>query len=312
LAWPGGAMMSSPPWYLGNFSDESLLFLTSSDSMASHFSMVVKSVLEGNEYHAEVFPENEARPDPRRGWSSDGLYLRGIPLGSKDPSYRGLGFGASVVGARAHGILLDDPLTQEEARSPTVVAKARQFHDMTLDARLHPDGWELAIMTRWHENDLAAHLAAKDEWDVLEMPAISETGEALWPERYPLAWLEAKRASIGGPLFSALYQGDPSALGGDVFKASAWFRPLPADFFERRADGKAPRDRLVSSGARTASPRAIGSWCCRPGTWRSPSRPQLTTPPASPSGSTPASTPSSCTSTAADSACHRPATRWWS
>lgn len=218
-----------PPWYLGNHPDHSLLFFTSSDTMARQFGGTVKTTLESNDAHTAVFPASAVRPDQGRGWSTDGLYLRGVPAGSKDPSYRALGYGAAVVGARAHGIILDDPLTQEQARSPVEQLKARQYHDLTVDSRLHPNGWELAIMTRWHDNDLAAHLGNKAEWETLHLPALDDDGEALWPERFPADWLEAKRAEIGGALFACIYQGDPRSLGGLVFKESSWFRDLPSD-----------------------------------------------------------------------------------
>jgi predicted phage terminase large subunit-like protein len=218
-----------PPWYLGNHPDHSILFFTSSDTMARQFGGTVKTTLESNDGHSAVFADRSARPDPGRGWSTDGLYLRGVPAGSKDPSYRALGYGAAVVGARAHGIILDDPLTQEQARSPVEQLKARQYHDLTVDSRLHPDGWELAIMTRWHDNDLAAHLMANPQWETLILPALDDKDQALWPERFSTEWLHAKRAEISGSLFNCIYQGDPRALGGLVFKESAWFRPLPAD-----------------------------------------------------------------------------------
>jgi predicted phage terminase large subunit-like protein len=217
-----------PPWYLGNHPDHSLLFFTSSDTMARQFGGTVKSTLEGNEAHAAVFHDRSGPTqivDGRRMACTCGVCQRA----AKIPSYRALGYGAAVVGARAHGIILDDPLTQEEARSPVEQLKARQYHDLTVDSRLHPDGWELAIMTRWHDNDLAAHLASKSEWETLHLPALGDDGDALWPERFPAAWLEAKRAEIGGALFACIYQGDPRSMGGLVFKESAWFRPMAAD-----------------------------------------------------------------------------------
>lgn len=206
-----------------------MLFFTSSDAMARQFGGTVKATLEANELHADVFGDPACRPDQERGWSTDGLYLKGTPHGSKDPAYRALGYGASAIGARAHGVILDDPLTQEQARSPVEQEKAKRYHDMTVDSRLHPDGWALAIMTRWHENDLAAHLMSKRDWATLVMPALGEDGSALWPDRFPRAWLEAKRAEIGGPLFACLYQGDPTSLGGEIFRPD-WFRRLPDDF----------------------------------------------------------------------------------
>jgi predicted phage terminase large subunit-like protein len=204
--------------------------------MAHQFGTTVKATLEENERHLVTFPSKDARPDPERGWSTDGLYLQGTPSSSKDPAYRAIGFGAATLGARAHGIILDDPMTQEQAQSETEQVRAKAYHDMTIDTRLHPDGWEIAIMTRWHEQDLAAHLMAKDEWDTVLMPAIGYwgDGEALWPERFPLAWLEAKRLGLDGGQFDAVYQGDPTSLGGSVFKSANWFRPLPDGFAEIR------------------------------------------------------------------------------
>ncbi len=221
-----------PPWYLATHPDHSVLFFTSSDTMARQFGTTVRLTLESNEQHQTAFPQGEGRPDKARGWSTDGLYLAGAPAGSKDPSYRALGYGASVIGGRAHGIILDDPLTQEQAQSAVEQVKARQYHDMTVDSRLHPDGWEIAIMTRWHESDLASHLMAKPDWRTVAMPALGYWSEdaALWPERFPREWLLAKQQDIGGPLFNCLYQGDPSSLGGSVFKEAAWFRPFPPNF----------------------------------------------------------------------------------
>lgn len=235
LAPPGHAKSTwlsliFPPWYLGRHPDHSLIFLTSSDTGAQQFGTTVKMALAENERHAATFPESTVRPDEERGWSADGLYLKGTPKGSKDPAYRAVGWGASIIGARAHGIIIDDPLTQVQAQSAVEQIKAKQYYDMTVDSRAHPDAWQVAIMTRWHDLDLANHLMGKEDWDTLLMPAIGywEEGAALWPERFPIAWLEAKRKP-NIPQFNAMYQGDPTGLGGQVFKSADWFRPLPAD-----------------------------------------------------------------------------------
>lgn len=222
-----------PPWYLGNFPDHSLLFFTSSGEMAYQFSTTVKTTLEANERHGLVFPGTAARPNPERGWSSDGLYLAGTPDGSKDPAYRAVGYGAATIGARAHGIILDDPLTQEDARSATVQQRAKAYYDLTVDSRLQPDGWTIAIMTRWHERDLASHLMAKPEWETITLPALAgpsdplgrPKGASIWPERFSVAWFELKRVSIGSAEFACAYQGNPKALESGPFKRH-WFRQV--------------------------------------------------------------------------------------
>lgn len=76
--------------------------------------------------------------------------------------------------------------------------------------------------TRWHEDDLSGWLLAehKDEgWVTLDLPAINDDGEALWPEQYPIEALENIKRMIGARDWSALYQQRPAPEEGDYFRA---------------------------------------------------------------------------------------------
>lgn len=261
IAPPGHAKSSVlsmvfPAWYLGRHPDHHLIFLTSNDAMSNQFATTVQMAVDENPKHQLAFPADAARPDKTRGWSLDGLYLKGTPGNVKDPAYRSVGWGSSVIGARAHGIIIDDPLTQEKATSQLEQAKAKQYYDLTINSRLVPNAWVVAIMTRWHQSDLAAHFIKRAEeedgdWEVLNMPALAPEdnpypwGRALWPERFPVKDLEKTRREIGGPLFQAMYQGDPTSLGGEVYRNERWFRPLPDGFDRREIDGKTPRQKLT-------------------------------------------------------------------
>ena len=81
--------------------------------------------------------------------------------------------------------------------------------------------------TRWHEDDLTGRLLAAQEtggeqWRHLHMPAIDTEGNALWPERWPLADLERVRAAVGSRVFEAQYQGRPAPDAGNVFNREWW------------------------------------------------------------------------------------------
>ena len=97
-------------------------------------------------------------------------------------------------------------------------------------------------MHRLHEDDLVGHVLAQEDWEVVSFPAIAvadEThridtlagpriftrrqGEALHPEREPLAILEQIRRTIGEYNFAGQYQQMPAPQGGGMVKA-AWFR----------------------------------------------------------------------------------------
>jgi predicted phage terminase large subunit-like protein len=252
LVAPPGAAKSTyvsfvlPLWYLGCHPDRSVLAITSSDAMAHQFHTTVALGLAANPQHGAVFPEAPCRPDPARGWSTDGLYLRGVPAGTKDPSYRCSGFSASVIGSRAHCLLLDDPVTQETATSPVEMARVRQLLDMTLLPRLHPDGSALCITTRWGEDDVAAHLL-KQGWALLHTPALGdfpwlapddprdEEGRgSLWPAQWSLEWLLAERRRLGGAQWSTVWMGDPVAVGAGLFRPE-WLRPLPPAYLSEVA-----------------------------------------------------------------------------
>jgi predicted phage terminase large subunit-like protein len=216
-----------PSWLLGRSPERSVLFLTSSDVNARHYGSVVKSTLEGNPRHELAFPAAGARPDVARGWSTDGLFLQATP--GKDPAYRSVGFGSSVIGARADVLILDDPLTQEQSQSEVEQLRAARYLDATLLTRLNPGGIVIMVSTRWAEGDLPGHVLPRPEWQVIHQPALDDVGEALWPARFPTAALRAIEREIGGPMFAAVYQGNPTALGGLIFESAAWFKSWPDD-----------------------------------------------------------------------------------
>jgi predicted phage terminase large subunit-like protein len=246
-----------PCWYLGRHPDHTLLMLTSSTPMARQYHDVISTVLAENARHRLVFPFPECRPDIERGWSSDGLYLMGTPWAQKEPAFRIAGWNASVLGARAHGIVLDDVLTQEDSLSALVTERAWMHLQMTIENRLHPGGWLLGVGTRWTSDDLIGH-ARRAGWPVYRFPAIgpytwpthslepglrrstahspdtyatdsATGGSALWPNRFPVPRLQEERRRLGGALFETVWQGVPTGVGAGVFRSAAWFRPLPPE-----------------------------------------------------------------------------------
>jgi predicted phage terminase large subunit-like protein len=95
--------------------------------------------------------------------------------------------------------------------------------------RLMPGGSIVVINHRMHEDDLCGRLLAQqaaggDQWEVVELPAINEAGEALWPDAYPIEALERIRKNTQPRFWSALFQQQPAPEEGDYFKAD-WLRP---------------------------------------------------------------------------------------
>jgi predicted phage terminase large subunit-like protein len=230
--------------YLGQHPDHHLIFLTSSDDMSKTFASTVRMTLAESEKHHEVFPESEARPHKVRGWSGDGLYLRGTPVGDKDPAYKSVGWGMTIMGARANGIILDDVLDQKTAESEGEQIKARGYYDKTIVPRLNThSGWLLAVMTRYAEGDLGGHfikLAQEvGDWIVLQTPLEAgdrdpmgrAPGESIWPEQFPPEFIEATRKRLTIAEYDLIYNCDTVGMGGDIFTSEAYFKDLPDNFW---------------------------------------------------------------------------------
>lgn len=236
-----------PAHYLGNHPDHNLLFFTSSEPMSRTFHSAVESMLRDNDKYRSVFPEHANRPNRSRGWSGDGLYLNGTPSLAKDGAYRSVGWNSSVMGARANGIIIDDPMNQEQAKSEAEQRRAKEYSAQTVMRRLQPStGWVIAVMTRFHENDLASYymkLAEEDAgWLVIRLPLIATndpepdalgraTGELLWPEYLTPAFVKNTQAELTIAQFELVYQCSPTGMGGDIFESEAWFQGLPENFW---------------------------------------------------------------------------------
>ncbi len=132
-------------------------------------------------------------------------------------------------------IIIDDPIrSQQDADSQTVRDALWEWYQGTLYTRLEPGGSIVLTATRWHDDDLTGRLLdaqahGGDQWRHVHMPAISDDGTALWPERWSVAALERIRQAVGSKVFEAQYQGRPVPGEGGTFKHDWWqrYRELP-------------------------------------------------------------------------------------
>jgi predicted phage terminase large subunit-like protein len=162
---------------------------------------------------------------------------------TKRGAYYAVGVGGPLTGRGAHLLLIDDPVkNREDAESELIRRKTKEWYTSTAYTRLMPGGAIVIIQTRWHEDDLTGWLLSEhghEGWEVLTLPAISDEGQALWPEQYPVDQLEKIKLAVGPRDWSALYQQRPSPETGDYFKRE-WIRT---------AANVPPRDQMLIYGA---------------------------------------------------------------
>jgi len=163
--------------------------------------------------------------------------------------------GGTLTGRGGDLVIVDDPLKPSDALSDAKREFTNQWFQNTLFSRLDDKrtGAMVIVMQRLHMDDLAGVLTrASDDWTVLNLGAIAETdesilisdtethlrmaGEALHPEREPLAVLNKIKADIGSDTFSAQYQQSPVPPGGAMIKKAwiKWFKTLPPRTYTTR------------------------------------------------------------------------------
>jgi len=84
-----------------------------------------------------------------------------------------------LTGRGADIIIIDDPLKPDEALSDVQRQACNDWYDHTLYSRLNDKrhGAIVIIMQRLHEDDLVGHVLAREPWEVVSFPAISEADE---------------------------------------------------------------------------------------------------------------------------------------
>lgn len=174
--------------------------------------------------------------------TADSFQLAGKRNGK--PNLVAAGVGGGITGKGADLFIIDDPIKDMvQASSETYRRKTYEWYQMVVQSRLAPGGKKILMMTRWHHDDLVGTILRDDpdSWIHLNMPAISDDGGALWPERYGLDSLGEIRKVLGSRNFEAQYQGRPTPLEGGMFKRE-WIRlgdPLPGDVVRCRYWDKA-------------------------------------------------------------------------
>lgn len=165
-------------------------------------------------------------------------------LAEHDGGVYAIGVGGGLTGRPVDGMfVVDDPVKdQQQADSEVMRERVWEWFTAVGETRLGPETSVVVIMTRWHEDDLAGRLIARDaelpederEWRVINIPALADgvTADALadvpgardehgWlisaRRRTAALWAKIRRR-VGERVFGSLYQGRPSPLDGGIFK----------------------------------------------------------------------------------------------
>lgn len=238
-----------PAYVVGVDPDTPVIVASYSGDLATDHGRETRNIIDGDRYK-NVFSTRLAPDSAAKGkWNT--VVEEDGRLKNRKGAYNAAGVGGSITGKGAKFFIIDDPhKDRKEADSEVVRQSVWDWYRSVARTRLTPDGAIIVTHTRWHEDDLIGRLTTgketKEQWvDYFEFlknglgdakwvrltlraiatddEAYRKRGEALWPNRYPLAELDDIKATLGPYEWSALYQQHPVDEGNREFKA-AWFK----------------------------------------------------------------------------------------
>lgn len=206
-----------PAWCLGKNSDLRIIHASYGSSLVEGFSRDIQRIINSELYH-EIFPETKI------GGSGHSKTVEKWEINGKKGKYLCAGVGGGITGQSCDISIVDDVLRgAADAASLTIRNKIWNWYLQELRTRLHNDSKQIFIMTRWHHDDPAGRiLELEKDWIVIKYPALNEKNESLFPQLHNSAKLLEMKA-LSPRTFEALYQQNPTPLGGDMLKRE-WFK----------------------------------------------------------------------------------------
>lgn len=222
----GKSMLCSiyfPAWVLLLWPETRIMLGSYETGFAANFGMRVRDII--NRYGPALDVELRTDTKAKSEWA---IHKYGGGMVCKGRS-------GPLNGRPADLMIIDDPIKNaSEAQSDVILENLWEWYQTIAYSRLGPRAPVFLIGTRWCTKDLHGRLEAEekvggDKFERIRFSAIAEKddilgrkeGEALWPERVPLARLQ--RVQRTRPRwFQACWQGKPMELEGLHFQPRAW------------------------------------------------------------------------------------------
>lgn len=212
-----------PAWFLGKYPGKKIIQTAHTAELAVGFGRKVRNLVGSADYQ-KVFPGVGLQSDSKAAgrWSTN-----------KGGEYFAIGVGGAVTGKGADLLIIDDPHSEQEAMmgqfDVSVYDKVFEWYSSGPRQRLQPGGAIVVVMTRWSKRDLSGQIIdasvkkeGSSEWEVIELPAIMESGQPLWPEFWSIDELMKLKVELPISKWAAQYQQDPTSEEGALIKRDWW------------------------------------------------------------------------------------------
>ena len=208
-----------PAWMMGLRGNLKIIQSTHTAELAVRFGRRVRNIIDSEEYQS-VFPKLKLEADNKSAgrWTTNQ---------GGESFYSGVG--GAITGRGADLLIIDDPVSEQDALSPTAMDSIYDWYTSGPRQRLQPGGIIVIVMTRWSTKDLVGRVLKKqdgdfsDKWDLVEFPAIMpESDEPLWPEFWNKEELLGVKDALPISKWNSQWMQDPTAEEGSIVKREWW------------------------------------------------------------------------------------------
>lgn len=224
------AVINFIAWCMGNFPDSEFIHASYSKRLATANAYAVRAIMQ-HERYLDVFGHTSMSGDSRA--KDEFRTAQGGIVYATGAEGTITGYGAGKMRADFGGaIIIDDPHKAGEANSPTMRQNVLDWFATTMESRKNSrDTAIIVIMQRLHESDLSGWLldgGNGEDWEHLNIPALTEDEKSFWPEQFGLDTLHRIR-DTNGYVFAGQYLQRPAPIGGGIFKDEWWqyYKVLP-------------------------------------------------------------------------------------
>ena len=215
-------------WCLANSPAAKFIHLSYSDDLALDNSSAIRDVFRSAEFQRFFPMALRSDSDSKKKWFTEkggGVYataaggaITGFGAGGMGRTKSGTDFAADGF---AGAILIDDPVKPDDAFSDTMRDRINRRFNNTIASRTNsPETPIIVIMQRLHESDMTGFLlsgGSGEKWEHLCIPAITDDGKALWPEKHDIETLRVMEEA-DPYTFAGQYMQIPSPLAGGILK----------------------------------------------------------------------------------------------
>jgi len=212
-----------PAWFLGRYPNKKIIQTAHTAELSVGFGRKVRNLIQSEDYQ-KIFKGVALSADSKAAgrWNTN-----------RGGEYFAIGVGGAVTGKGADVLVIDDPHSEQDATvgayNPDVYDKVYEWYTSGPRQRLQPGGAIIIVMTRWSKRDLTGQIIknstqkeGSSEWEVIELPAIMPSGNALWEEFWKKEELLSLKAELPISKWSAQYQQDPTSEEGALIKREWW------------------------------------------------------------------------------------------